>query len=272
MVLAPLGLLIWQVGKQYRQEQRNHALIIAIKAQSRRQVEDLLAEGADANAHDTGATPSFFQALRRLFVSVGKPPAPVDPAQHPSALILASGWVAVNSSDGSTVLKDEDDRHDEEIVMDLLDHGANPYVVGKVSPIDFAIFKGQHLVLRRLLERGANPHIRDTEYPDYDYELSGNPPIVYAAASGDIEAMRLLVEHGADVNATNAIGLTPLMAGAQSGTQESVLWLLQYGAKPGATDRSGQTALSTALDRVKLGGDPDSRKIATLLKQYGATK
>ncbi|HSU56758.1 MAG TPA: ankyrin repeat domain-containing protein, partial [Candidatus Dormibacteraeota bacterium] len=44
-----------------------------------------------------------------------------------------------------------------------------------------------------------------------DYQESGKTPLHAAAAAGYLDPIRLLVDHGADVNATDALGRTPLM-------------------------------------------------------------
>jgi len=53
--------------------------------------------------------------------------------------------------------------------------------------------------LQLLLEAGANPNVADEDRVT---------PLMVAAMKGNLEAVRLLVTHGADVMAVNAAGLT----------------------------------------------------------------
>ncbi|ANB59930.1 ankyrin repeat domain-containing protein [Anoxybacteroides amylolyticum] len=79
-------------------------------------------------------------------------------------------------------------------------------------------------------------------------DKDGNTPLHYAIDSGDIELVRLLVQHGADVNATNEAGTTPLMKAAQFGQTEIVKFLYAHGADINRTDDQGETALSKAVE------------------------
>jgi ankyrin repeat protein len=87
--------------------------------------------------------------------------------------------------------------------------------------------RGEALALiERLLERGANPNARTRELPHERrfilvvvgsvswVDLTGQTPFLRAAASGDVEIMRLLLAHGADPNIATDAGTTPLMVAA----------------------------------------------------------
>lgn len=72
----------------------------------------------------------------------------------------------------------------------------------------------------------------------------GNTPLIWAAANGDIDAFKLLLDSGADVNATNTAGANALMRAAVD--EEKVRLLLNR--RPGVNARSnlGNTALILA--------------------------
>jgi ankyrin repeat protein len=83
-----------------------------------------------------------------------------------------------------------------------------------------------YALAKRLLEAGANPNARTKEFPhERRYvvgpigsvawvDLTGQTPFLRAAAAGDLAAMRLLLEHGADPNIATDGGTTPLMVAA----------------------------------------------------------
>jgi len=65
--------------------------------------------------------------------------------------------------------------------------------------------------------------------------------------AGNTEKARMLVEKGADVNAHSKLGRTPLMIAAGcDGCSATVKLLLEKGADPNAKDKQGDTALSQA--------------------------
>ncbi len=103
-----------------------------------------------------------------------------------------------------------------------------PPQTGNLASIDLA---------RMLLERGANPNVRlawkEIPFDRDDGEVKSPPniaagrdfislvgatPFYLAAKNGDVEFMRLLVEHGADPLLTTVQHVTPLMAAAGLGT------------------------------------------------------
>lgn len=109
-----------------------------------------------------------------------------------------------------------------------------------------------------LLQGGANPNEIVTQ-------LALTMPVLSRVARlGDVETMRVLLEHGADPNLKGSRGLTPLMmAAATSADPTMVSLLLDKGAVVDARDESGQTALDWAL---RLGDTQASR----ILRKAGA--
>jgi ankyrin repeat protein len=69
-------------------------------------------------------------------------------------------------------------------------------------------------------------------------------PLMYAAEIGSVDAMRLLLDRGADVNAQNAFGSTALMWSVTDAAK--VRLLLDHGAQLNTAARSGRTALIIA--------------------------
>jgi ankyrin repeat protein len=69
-------------------------------------------------------------------------------------------------------------------------------------------------------------------------------PLMYAAAFGSVDAMKILLDAGADVNAKNALSVSPLLWCA--GDLEKVRLLVLKGADVNARSKQGQTPLLIA--------------------------
>jgi ankyrin repeat protein len=103
-------------------------------------------------------------------------------------------------------------------------------------------------------------------------------PLVYAARSGSIEAARVLLEAGADVNQTSRYGWSPLLAATQNRQYQMGKFLIDNGADVNLANKGGWTPLYLATDNRNLeGGDyptpkPDMDDMAyiTLLLDKGA--
>ncbi|MCY3844052.1 MAG: ankyrin repeat domain-containing protein [Acidobacteria bacterium] len=124
-------------------------------------------------------------------------------------------------------------------------------------------------LLRALLARGADPDARiarklwfsPTSHDRSWVDPSGSTPFWRASQSSDVEAMRILVDAGADPNLATARGTTPLMVAAGIGwagnfTQnapdsflDAVRYCLELGADVRAVDARGFTALHGAAGR-----------------------
>ena len=57
------------------------------------------------------------------------------------------------------------------------------------------------------------------------------------------EAIELLIEHGADIDAQNADGRTSLMIASHAGDDNLVDFLLNYGAEKSIKDKAGKICL-----------------------------
>jgi ankyrin repeat protein len=75
--------------------------------------------------------------------------------------------------------------------------------------------------------------------------IGGSTPLMYAALYGDAAAVRQLIEAGADTKASNDVGATALMWAIDD--PDKTLLLLEHGADPNATSAENQTPLSIAL-------------------------
>lgn len=109
------------------------------------------------------------------------------------------------------------------------------------TALHLAAHYGQEAIVRMLLAYGADPNARSKN------DLA-NTPIHAAAAGGSksLDALRTLLAHGADVNATQHGGYTALHAAAQNGDRAMVDLLLARGADPSIKSADGRDAASFA--------------------------
>ncbi|HUN98464.1 MAG TPA: ankyrin repeat domain-containing protein [Bradyrhizobium sp.] len=89
--------------------------------------------------------------------------------------------------------------------------------------------------LRSLLQQSAGVNTRDAR---------GETPLQYAAVVGSLDAMKLLIDAGADVNAQNNSGATALVWSATN--LAKVKLLVAHGANVNAATKRGRTALLIA--------------------------
>jgi uncharacterized protein len=95
-------------------------------------------------------------------------------------------------------------------------------------------------------------------------DLANQPLHAAAAGPAPVELLTMLLDAGADVNARQRGGFTPIQATAQNGNLAATQLLLAHGADSQAHTNDGQTALSFALE----GGH---EAVARLLREHGAT-
>lgn len=146
------------------------------------------------------------------------------------------------------------DAHDAAALgrVDALQDGldADPAALEAVSadgftPLHLAAFFGQVKAVELLLNRGAGCD------PTSDNPLRVHP-INSAAAGAHEVVVHLLLDHGADADATMAGGFRPLHAAAHNDRPEMVRLLLDRGADPNARDDEGRTPADVAVgDEVR---------------------
>ncbi len=147
-----------------------------------------------------------------------------------------------------------------DIIREIL--GESPELVDDIAPDGFqplgmACYFGRADVAAYLLEQGAAVD-----------SASHNPmkvmPLHSAVAARSLEITRLLIAHGAPVNAYQADNFTPLHAAAQNGDIEIVKLLIESGADPNLADTEGKTPLEFARTE-------HFHQVVDLLKRHGAT-
>jgi ankyrin repeat protein len=109
--------------------------------------------------------------------------------------------------------------------------------------LHLAAFFGHLDAVRLLLEHA------DTDVTIESHSAMRVTPLASAVAGDHAAVARLLVEHGADVNARQNGGWTPLHSAAANGDEELVLFLLDAGAVASAAQDEGRTAADLAAER-----------------------
>lgn len=108
---------------------------------------------------------------------------------------------------------------------------------------DYTIFtaaeKNDVKTLKKVLDAGMDANTRD-----YD---RGATALHLACNKGHVEAIELLIDYGADVNAANKRGRTPIHALIEMRFYKIVLWLIKYcGGDPFKADSRGLTPYDLA--------------------------
>lgn len=128
----------------------------------------------------------------------------------------------------------------EENVEALLGMGVNVNAAdaeGRTALV-FAAFNGHSQIILELLEAGGKIELRDA---------MGRTPLMYGSTGPFPEAVKILLDHGADPNAVDSDEhFTPLMHAAAEGHLEVVKVLLANGADPSLKDIDGDDAATFA--------------------------
>lgn len=134
---------------------------------------------------------------------------------------------------------------DIQAVETYLDSGMSVNLVaGEGNPLlQWALLSGDPIRMATLLlDRGAAVDGRNVD--------SNATPLMGATEKGQIDAMTLLVERGADVNAADEKGFTSLHRACEMNKAQAVTLLLERGANVSATAKvGGHTPLSLAQMR-----------------------
>ncbi|HEX3187412.1 MAG TPA: ankyrin repeat domain-containing protein [Pyrinomonadaceae bacterium] len=118
---------------------------------------------------------------------------------------------------------------------------ANAYSPDGFTPLGFAVFFAQPRIVEALLNTGADVNLPSRESMKVT-------PLASAAAAKQTEIARLLIAHGANVNARAASGHIPLHEAAGNGNVEMVKLLIENGADVNARTDDGKTPLDFAIE------------------------
>lgn len=262
----------------------------AIRQDDAGRVQQLLKDGADVNTRDgRGSTPLMYAA------------AMGSPRMMRMLLIAGADAKAKNAFDSTALLWCT---NQEEKVRLLVEAGADVNAVSKQGRTPLLVasaHNGNIGVVRYLVAKGADLKVRDKMQSSPLLEaagaddaamvklfleqgldpkaknIGGMTALILAAGNANVEAARLLLAKGAEVNAVSApsfgppmkngpiaLGnLTPLLLAASSGNVELVQMLLDAGADINAQDVRGMTPLMLAVAT----DHPNERLVRLLLER-----
>ena len=186
--------------------------------------------------------------------------------QEEVAKVLLNFGVYLNADTQHAILLLACDNH--EIMTILIERGIDINMIGYSlntrrfdTCLHLSCRKGNLEMIQLLFMYGADANL---------HREGLHPPIVDACIANQIDAIRLLLAKGADINITEgmygAIHLTPLARACEHGFVEVTRLLLEHGADVNATDSSGDTALIHTLRCFS----PPYLECIHLLLEYGA--
>lgn len=220
---------------------------LAREARRQRAPEQFAAIQADGNfvapRHAAGAELALLEAARRGDVGEAR------------KLLKAGANPNGRDAEGDTPLLAAVRKDDAEMVILLLDHGAQADVKGRGdTPLTLAARQGNLLLTRLLLRAGANPDRKGDD---------GDTPLHAALAYRHYPVLAALLGAGADWRIRDRVGMSPLALAAAQGDERGATLLLDAGAAVEWGDRQQRSPLWWALYR-------NHRDLAKLLAARGA--
>ena len=282
------------------------ALMYAARQNSMGAARTLVEKGADVNLADPDGTTALVFGiinahfdLAAMLLDKGANPNIADETGM-AALYAAVDMHTLGPMISRPPPKLVDEMDGADLVKRLLAHGADPNarlkkpVLGRhhdggdaslgegATPLMRAAKTNDVAVMKLLLDAGSSPFLtlKDFTTPLMISAAGGARAAGYGAAfsvteAGTIEAMKLLIAHGADVDAFNANGQTALHRAAQRGADQVVRFLADQGAKLDMKDKQGRMPVDMAREPTRNPGaapGPGHESTVALLRQLMQVK
>jgi ankyrin repeat protein len=206
----------------------------------------LIEKGADANIADrTGRTP-LYSAVDFHTMPASNRPSPKETDNELTSLDVVAKLLAKNANVNAQLKQQQPYRT-------KLDRGDDTMLTTGTTPLIRAAKAGDVAVMKLLLAKGADPKLATR---------NGVNPLMAAAGLGTkeedttgrrktqaeaIEAIKLCLTAGIDINAADSRGQTALHGAAFWGLDDVVQFLVDHGAKLDAKDKQGKTPLDSAM-------------------------
>ena len=210
------------------------------------------------------------------------------------ALLQAGGDVDVPDSHGTTALHWATYRDDAEMATRLIAAGADVDLTNRygATPLSLACVNGNPGIVEDLLELGALPNARAAgepplltcartgrleavelllahgANPNVTDDWKGQTALMWAVAEDHVAVVETLVAHGADVNVT-ATGLTPLLLAVQLGKEASMRTLLAAGADVTVAEPGGTPFAPAKQPLTHVAAATDHHQLGPTLLEHG---
>jgi ankyrin repeat protein len=225
------------------------ALHWAVRQNDQELVDRLLRTGADASAANRyGVTPLKLAAIN------GDP-------KLLERLLDAGGAANTVGKDGETLLMTVARSGRVEAARLLLERGAEVDARegwhGQTA-LMWAAAQGHPAMLRELLAHGADVNARSNQ-EEWERQVTSEPrdkwlppggltPLLFAARENCLACLPVLIEAGADLNATTPDAISPVVIALINGHFDVAGALIEAGTNPNLADYTGRTALYAAID------------------------
>ena len=169
---------------------------------------------------------------------------------------------SVSTLDGETVLMIAARSGSAETVRLLLDRGADVNARERYkgqTALMWAASERHAPIVKLLLERGADWRVRsfdrETRPPKLSAASSISPiprggftALMFTAREGDLDAARIMLDAGVDINHGDVDNVTPLVAAIMNKRYTLATFLIDRGADVNVVDAGGRTALYAMID------------------------
>jgi len=242
--MDPGLLFAWY--REMSEMQDHNDLLLAARVGANELADKLLASGADPNRRARDGTSALIYASMAGNVALVR------------SLVTAGANPNFTTASGDSALLLAVKRDASEIVQILITAGAQPGIADPrgFTPLMAAAANGNMQLARLLLERGADPGARNRD---------GRSLLVFAAIGGSTDLGRLLIDLGADVNEQSSLdqGWNPLLKASDLRRHGFMRLLVEHGANLDVSTKDGKTALMLAAseDEQRSRGDLEAVEI-----------